>query len=228
MPPPQPCAIALDSRYAEAYAGLAEIYTRNHVFNRGEPTGQTALEKAIQLGRRSMELDPSGACGAFALALPLLFQARLDEAEAVLSRAHQAYPNDADVMNRLGVTYVFQGRPKEGAALLERVLQIDPYHRRAIFAFAARAYVMMRDYERAAQHLKRCYAEAATFRVCYEVAAVYCVETDDLKKAREAVEMLRRLDPSFTLSTAPDRLPFRKNEDKERFLDAFRKAGMPA
>ncbi len=220
-------AIALDPDYADAYAGLSDIYTRQYIFKRGDLEGPEALAKAIELGQHSLALDPSGAYGAYALALPYIFQGRLDEAEAVLKRAHMAYPNDADVMNRLGVTYVFQGRPQEGVELLERVLKIDPFHRRAIFAFTARAYLMLENYERATEQLKRCFAEAAKFRVCYEVAAVVYVETGEIEKAREAVTTLTRLDPAFTLSSAPAQLPFKLKADQDRFFEAFRVAGMP-
>ena len=144
----------------------------------------------------------------------------------MLTRAHAAYPNDADIMNRLGVTYVFQGKPQEGVGLLERVLQIDPFHRRAIFAFLARGYVMLKEYEKAGEYLKRCYAEAAKFRVCYEVGAVYYVETGDIERAREAVSTLRSLAPTFTVSSAPAQLPFRLKADQDRFIEAFRSAGM--
>ena len=144
-----------------------------------------------------------------------------------MTRAHAAYPNDADVMDRLGVTYVFQGRPREGLNLLRRVLKVDPFHRRQIHALTARAHVMLKDYDNAAEPLRLCHAETATYRVCYEVAAVYYVETGQIEKAREAVATLRRLDPSFTLATAPDQLPFKHKADQDRFLVAFRKAGMP-
>ncbi len=220
-------AISYDPNYADAYAGLASVYVTGFIYGWGELTGPPALDKAIELGQRSVALDPDGGFAAYTLALPYIFRRRLDEAEAVLARAHAAYPNDADVMDRLGVTYVFQGRAQEGLALLERVLEVDPFHRRAIYAFIARGHVMLKNYDKAAEQLKLCYAEAARFRVCYEVAAVFYAETGQIEKAREAVATLRRIDPAFTLTSAPVQLPFKNKADQDRFIDAFRKAGMP-
>lgn len=220
-------ALTHDPNYADAYAGLAGVYSRGFLFGWGDLTGPPALDKAIEFGQRSLALDPSGAFGAYTLALPYIFRGRLDEAEAVLERAHDAYPNDADVMDRLGVTYVFQGRTLEGIDLLERVLKVDPFHRPAIYAVTARAYLMLKDYDKAAEQLKNCYAHAAKYRVCYEVAAVFYVETGELEKAGEAVATLRRIDPQFTLTTAPAQLPFKIKADQDRFLNAFREAGMP-
>jgi adenylate cyclase len=220
-------AIARDPQYADAYAGLSNVYSRYYIFDYGEITGPPALDKSIELGERSLVLDPTNPFGAFTLALGYIFRGRLDDAEAVLKRAHDSYPHDADVMDRLGVTYVFQGRPREGLDLLLRVLKVDPFHRRQIHALIARAHVMLKDYEQAGESLKRCFAEAATYRVCYEVAAVYYVETGQIEKAREAVATLRRLHPAFTLAIAPSMLPFKRKADQDRFLEAFRKAGMP-
>jgi hypothetical protein len=54
------------------------------------------------------------------------------------------------------------------------------------------------------------------------------VETGDVEKARGAVATLRQIDPKFTLTNAPEQLPFKNKADQERFLSAFGKAGMPA
>ena len=220
-------AISHDPNYADAYAGLAQVYVYGFNYGWGDITGPLALDKAIELGQRSLALDPTGAYVAYSLALAYIFQRRLDEAEAILVRAHAAYPNDADVMERLGVTYVFQGRPQEGVDLLERVLKVDPFHRRAIYAFTARGYVTLKNYDKAAEQLKLCYAETAAYRRCYEVAAVFYVETGQIEKARDAVATLRRIDPAFTLAAARASLPFKNKADLDRFVDAFRKAGIP-
>ena len=220
-------AIALDPNYADAYAVLANTYTSGFILNWGDVTGQPALDKAIELGRRSLVLDPANAVGASRLALAHTFRGQLDDAEAVIVRAHAANPNNADVTQRLGITYVFQGHYQEGVDFLRRVLKIDPFYSRQIHAFLARGYLMLRNYDKAEEELRLCYAHAAAFRACYEVAAVVYAETGQIDKAREAVGTLRRLDPAFTLATAPPRLPFKNKSDQDRFLDAFRKAGMP-
>jgi hypothetical protein len=36
-----------------------------------------------------------------------------------------------------------------------------------------------------------------------------------------------RLDPAFTLASAPEVLPFRNPQDLQRFLDGLQKAGLP-
>jgi adenylate cyclase len=190
-------------------------------------TGVPALDKAISYGERGVGLDPSSSFAAYHLAIGYMFRNRLGDAEAVLLRALRANPYDADVLDRLGVIAIFEGRPQQGVEILQRVLKIDPFHRSAIYALLARGYVMQRAYDKAAEELRLCFIEAVKYRVCYEVAAVYYVETGDIEKARGAVATLRQLDPKFTLTNASEQLPFKNKADQDRFLSAFRKAGMP-
>ena len=56
---------------------------------------------------------------------------------------------------------------------------------------------------------------------------VLYVETGQIEKARDAMATLRRIDPAFTLATARGSLPFKNKTDQDRYLDAFRTAGMP-
>jgi hypothetical protein len=41
-------------------------------------------------------------------------------------------------------------------------------------------------------------------------------------RRRGAVATLRQIDPKFTLTNAPEQLPFKNKADQERFLSAFR------
>ncbi len=220
-------AISRDATYADAYAGLAETYVYGFNYRWGDLKGEAALDKAIEVGQQSLALDPEGAYVTYSLALAYIFRGQLEDAQTVLERAYQAYPNDAEIMERLGVTYIFQGRAQDGVGLLERVLTVDPFHRRAIYAFTARGYILLRNYDRLAELVRACQLETPTYRRCHEVAVVLFVETDQMDKAREAVATIRRLDPTFTLATAPGSLPFKNKTDQDRFLGAFRKAGLP-
>jgi hypothetical protein len=86
---------------------------------------------------------------------------------------------------------------------------------------------LLRNYDKLAELIKLCLVETPTFRRCYEAAVVFYVETGQAEKARDAMATLRRLDPVFTVATARGSLPFRNQADQDRFLDAFRRAGLP-
>jgi hypothetical protein len=50
---------------------------------------------------------------------------------------------------------------------------------------------------------------------------------DRQPEARRAAAAAIRIDPEFTLASAPEVLPFKRSEDLTRFLDGLRKAGLP-
>lgn len=188
-------------------------------------TGPPAIDQAIELSQRSLALDPDNAIGAIQLSVAYAGLGRLDEAEAVVARAHAANPNNAGLMHRFGIIYTFQGRYQEGVDFLQRALKIDPFAR--VHAHLARGYLLMRNYDRAEEAIQACVAQAAQLRLCFEAAAVVYSETGQIDRAREAVAAMLRVDPTFTLAAPRSRLPFKNKADQDRFHDAFRKAGVP-
>jgi predicted Zn-dependent protease len=46
-------------------------------------------------------------------------------------------------------------------------------------------------------------------------------------QARQAMQQLRRLDPTLRLSSLGEWLPFRRPQDLQNFADALREAGLP-
>jgi len=81
--------------------------------------------------------------------------------------------------------------------------------------------------KRRSLRLKICVLLRPSFRPCHEVAAVAYAEMGQLDKARAEAMEAHRLDPEFTLATAPEVLPFKNPEDLQRFVDGLRKAGLP-
>jgi hypothetical protein len=69
-------------------------------------------------------------------------------------------------------------------------------------------------------------ARAPDCRPCFEIAAIAYAEKGAAEKAAAAIAQIRRLDPSFTLATAPAMLPFKKSSELDRFVGGLRKAGL--
>lgn len=219
-------AISLDPNYADAYAGLATSYANGFIFEFPPVTGQAALDKALEFGRRSVVLDPKNILGIVSLSLALTARGEFDAAEAVAAQGHAANPNDALIAERLGIILVGQGRPQEGLEHLLRALKLDPLLTRpGRHCLVARAYVMLRRYDEVEKQLRHFYSRAQRSRICSEVEAVLYAETGQVEKARDAVAAIRAVTPSYTLATA--RVPFKNKADIARFIDAYRMGGMP-
>jgi adenylate cyclase len=136
-------------------------------------------------------------------------------------------PGNGAVLMRLGDTYTYAGQPERGIALLRQVYQLDPRYSGIGHAFIGRGLLLLNRHEEAIAELKICVLLRPSFRPCHEVAAVAYAEMGQLDKARAEAMEAHRLDPEFTLATAPEVLPFKNPEDLQRFIGGLRKAGLP-
>ena len=219
-------AISLDPNYADAYAGLATSYGYASVFDLPPVTGQAARDKALEFGRRSVVLDPKNISGIVSLAFAYTARGELDAAEAVAAQGHAANPNDASIAERLGIILGFQGRTQEGLEHLLRALKLDPLLTQPNrHCLVARAYVMLRRYDEVEKQLRHFYSRAQRYIICSEVEAVLYAETGQIEKARDAVAAIRAANPNYTLASG--RMPRSPAADRARYIDAFRKGGMP-
>ncbi|GLS22923.1 guanylyl cyclase [Labrys miyagiensis] len=220
-------AIAADPTYADAIGQLSQVYFLGFVLHRGPLVGQAAIDRATQLAQRAVTLDPTSLYAGTALAQIYLFSHRIDEAVAILQSLLAANPGSDVLQLRLGDTYTYAGQPERGVALLRQALLLNPRSATYPHAFIGRGLLLLNRLDEAATEIKLCIELASGFRPCHEVAAVIYAELGRLDEARVAAVEAHRLDPSFTLTSAPDVLPFKNPKDLQRFLDGLRKAGLP-
>lgn len=220
-------ALAADPTYADAMGALAQVYGDGFALHRGPLRGQAAADLSSATAQRAFALDPTSVYAARALASIYLFTHRIDEAVAVLEPLLKANPGNGAVLMKLGDTYTYAGQPERGIALLRQVYQLDPRYSGIGHAFIGRGLLLLNRHEEAITELKICVLLRPNFRPCHEVAAVAYAEMGQLDKARAEAKEAHRLDPEFTLATAPEVLPFKNPEDLQRFVDGLRKAGLP-
>jgi eukaryotic-like serine/threonine-protein kinase len=126
-------AIARDSTFARAWAGLASALTVSPYFldiRMGAvlPRARTAAERAVQLDSMSAE-------GHLALGFLLGESFEYDASERELKRAIALDPRSAEAHYRLGWLLLITGRPAEAIPVLQQSKAIDPLY------FLASAYL---------------------------------------------------------------------------------------
>jgi tetratricopeptide (TPR) repeat protein len=118
-------AVAADTTFAPAYAGLAATYSALGLVFYGEPPGETR-PKVIAAARKALELDPELAEARVLLANALQKDWHWAEAEAEYRRAIELSPNDAGAHSGLADWLLCQGRTVEALASARRAQEIDP------------------------------------------------------------------------------------------------------
>jgi adenylate cyclase len=150
-------AIAADPNYAPAIQALAN----NYVFAYLEPTevepikseyGQQAvLERALELARQAIELDPSLPEAHATLAWALHWRYRRSEALAAFERAFALNPNLAD--GRYSLILTHSGRATEGIQVMQKFMRLDPFHSPIYFGWLGNAQYLLGQYDAAYQTL---------------------------------------------------------------------------
>jgi len=220
-------ALAADPTYADAMGSLANAYLGWYVGHWGPIKGRAALDLAYETAQRAVALDPTSPYAARALGFIYLFKHRFNDAVALLEQSVKSNPSNEALLIRLGDVYTYVGQPERGIQLLRQVYQLDPHYSGGGHAFIGRGLVLLNRQEEAVSELRTCSVVTPAFRVCHEVAAVAYAELGQLDEARAEAAEANRLDPYFTLASAPDVLPFKNPKDLQRFLDGLRKAGLP-
>ena len=149
-------AVAQDSNYVLAYAGLGEAYWKKYRTTNDSrwvemaekncnralalndhlapvyvalgivQEGKGRHEEAIQTFQRALELDPINASAYSELGQTYEAMGKLEEAEGIYKKAAQLRPNEFTSMNDLGVFYYRRGRYQDAEKILQRTTELVP------------------------------------------------------------------------------------------------------
>ncbi|UHQ20283.1 tetratricopeptide repeat protein [Lysobacter sp. KIS68-7] len=116
-------AIAVDSKYALAYAGMADAYANLYRYAEATPENvaraNRASEQAVVLDRESAEAHASRG-------LALLISERYDEAEAEFETAIAKNPNLFDAWHYYGLASSSRGDYEKAVRLYSRAAEVNP------------------------------------------------------------------------------------------------------
>jgi TolB-like protein/class 3 adenylate cyclase len=216
-------AIALDPGYAKAYALLANLEMTD--WFRDFSAEPEILDRAFALAQKAIALDPNDPSSQIAVAR--LHQARgaYSLAEYHYGKALELNRNSALLMAGFGDLYITLGEPERALGYFRDARTLDPFFEPSwLWPIIGVAHFMARQYDEALAALERS-TEAPYWAHLY-MAASHAMLGHDERARRHAADTLR-LKPDFTISSAIERQPLRRDSDRAHLLEAFRKAGLP-
>lgn len=240
-------ALALEPDYARAMAELSYAYV--HTATAGwhsEKEAIEALAKAKVYAELAVKLDPDDYDTHWALGYYYLnsgddgdFQKGIKSFEKALD----LFETGTDRIDRkpgliaeMGEALVYDGRPKEGIALLERAINLVPDWYRWNHAFAL---FCDKQYQEAIDELDRMYRKPGDPTYLYDsllTRAAACAMLGKKKKAKQAVETFLKIKhdkkrESWSIADELKRTPFgpsKKSEAlKDHWINALKEAGLP-
>lgn len=212
-------AIALDPHYALAHAYRALTLMMEHGFE-SAPAGikQAALDSALE----SVKLDPNESrCHQF-LGQVYLYSGQHDQALFHLERSLALNRNDPHGMAQYGFVLAQIGRAEEGVGWIERAMRLNPFHPAWYWADLAVAQFAAENYEAALTASRRQGARTAWWHA--RMAACHA-QLGRIEEARTEAAKALAMKPNLRVSEI--KLPYKFAVDRDRVLNALRKAGLP-
>ena len=219
-------AIAADPLYAPAHAWQAYTVQRGFTLGWGTPKGRAALDLALTFARRAVALEPDSSSCLARMALVLALSGRHAEAVEVSKRGARTNPCDAAGRATYGEVLSMSGSSEAGVAELRTALLLNPFHPPFWRATLGRALVLAGRHHEAIEELERSRSEAPDYRPGHSSRVVAYIETGQMQAARDAAREFLRLRPGFTIRDYDGVFGFSQPSDTERFLNAFKAAGL--
>ena len=139
-------AIAKDSTYAAAYAGLADCHSALAAW--GFASAGEGCGKAKELAQKALEIDDSSAEAHASLAYATMFDHGFAAAEREFERSIELNPRYATAHEWYGFYLASMGRYEESYTELQRAIRLDP-HSSIIHTILGYVYLVSRRYEQA-------------------------------------------------------------------------------
>lgn len=214
--------VALDPDYAEAYRWLALNHWMGWVHS-GGPT-EVSRSIALELARKAVALDPNDAGCRWALAYLLAYERSFAEADVEFARALALDPNEADAWAALSDITVLAGRVEEGLEHIRKAFRLNPFPASWYYLPLGQALYAAGEYGAAVEALRRDETHRTSSR---RFLAASLAQLGQLDEARAEAELFLVGNPDFSIRHWATMEPFRDDVLRERFVDGFRRAGLP-
>ncbi|MBL8376742.1 MAG: winged helix-turn-helix domain-containing protein [Burkholderiales bacterium] len=151
----------------------------------------------------------------------------MDRAIAEQRRALEIYPHFAAAAAELGRLLAFSGQTAEAEALVRRAMAASPSEPRMslwLFTLAIAAFVDAR-YGEAVRYARDALAQRPDWFFNHYLLAACQAANGDLPGAQKALSDGVKMMPRFTVAALKVGHPFVRDADRDRYVEALRKAG---
>jgi adenylate cyclase len=218
-------AIALDPEYAWAYFVLARTHMVD-VWLRSSRSPRQSTAKAMELLQKAIVLDDTFAEAHGRLGFLYSMTRQYDKSIPEAEKAVALNPNSADAHYYLGKVLSFDGRWEESVPEYKKAMRLNPIPPHNLLWSLGLSYAFTGQYEEAITWCEKAVRQAPNSLLDRMImAVVYSFSGRDEEARAEAAEVLR-IQPKLTLKGFEKKLTYKREEDREKFLDALRKAGL--
>jgi DNA-binding SARP family transcriptional activator/TolB-like protein/cytochrome c-type biogenesis protein CcmH/NrfG len=216
-----------DNAMACAWAAYWEVFNVGQGWTRDV---EQSLAAARRMAMTAIKLDPENA---EALAIYAHVCAYLDKdfdsALHYYDRSLRLNPNLVFAWSLSALTYCYVGEPDIALQRLARYRELAPF---APYDFLNEniytiAYTFKGDYEQAATVGRRVVKANPNYSAAYKPLITALGHLGRSDEAQPYIRQLLALEPNFTVRRHGEVYPFRRDADRQRYLEGLRRAGVP-
>lgn len=219
--------VELDPDFAGGYAGLSYIHARAVRLGFSKDRKKDA-RLALDFAQNAMSIDRKMSWSLMALGGAYLANREFDKAIATMEQAVILHPSDADAYTFLANFLHWAGRGEEAVEAMKIAARLNPHQSRRSAIFLAFSNFTAGRYEKTVELLSPYFdrfAPSGNITITWLAAAYGALnKTED---AHKVLQPYLQKHPKITLDRFPFARAYKLKEDKDRLLDALRKAGMP-
>jgi DNA-binding winged helix-turn-helix (wHTH) protein/TolB-like protein/Flp pilus assembly protein TadD len=215
-------AIALDPKFARAYASLAMTYAMDYRLG-GPGESSRALDRAFELAETARLIDPDVPQVYWALGFVHAQSRRHEQSIQALMHAIELDPSFADGYALLGGIRTYIGQPRETIPLLRAAMRLNPNGGYLYFLLLGRAYLFENDLDQALINLRAAAQRNPADIETRVFLAATLAAAGDLADARWEADEIQSLQPTFSAREWLETYPMTSKRQQERLLDLLHK-----
>jgi adenylate cyclase len=219
-------AIALDPEYARAYSRLAGVIGNEFLLGVYEKNPREALERAMALAQKAIQLDDSASDAHSVLGYMALLNRDYEKAVAETERAVALAPNSVAAQYRLGYCLYSAGRTEEAIPILKKAVALSPIPLPRALSHLCIASRKARRYEEAVAVCRQLLQREPNHVLAHLTLAATFVEMEKMEEARSEITEVLRIDPKYTVKLVPRSFPWKDQAEIDRLIDSLCKAGL--
>jgi DNA-binding SARP family transcriptional activator/TolB-like protein len=222
--------------FVPPYCGLADMHTIQHIAHPGVYRSREREQKALELARKAVQLDPADMHAHRSLAWAHIMAKQYGQAELHIRVACELNPNDSWTITSAALLLAFCGESNRASDLARMALDMTLFPTRTQWAYQADIQFLSGDYEAVVEAADR--AQDVLWGVAAWRTAALAHLGRSAEAAAEGARFLSRVRANwFGAAPATDKAivnwllhlyPFRHCKDWERLRDGLLAAGLPA
>ncbi|WP_419904871.1 adenylate/guanylate cyclase domain-containing protein [Kiloniella sp.] len=220
-------AIALDENYSSPYAALGMAYVLNYI-NCWSGDPKTSLNQAKIYVREAIKRNENDAFAHYANSVVAMWKKDHESWAQAADRALELNPDFALALNSRGAVYIYSGAPLMGIPYIQRCIRLDQLETQQARHFLGTAYLILGEYETAAEVYKKRIKLNPTTDLTRAFLASVLGHMGEIEEAHTFWRELKDINPAYSFENHISKQPFKDPAEAKKITSGLRKAGLIA